>query len=51
MCAEARAKAEDIDETSCCALAGLRWSAKQELGGGEPFDGAHDASADRAVPK
>jgi len=49
--AEARAEAEGVDKSSCCALIWLRWRAKQELRSGEPFDDAHGCAADRAVPE
>ena len=49
--AEARAEAEDVDRASCSAPGWLRWRAKQELRGGEPFDDAHGCAADRAVPE
>jgi hypothetical protein len=49
--AEARARVEDVDSGSCYAPIWLRWRAKQELGGGEPFHDAHGVSADRAVPE
>ena len=51
MRAEARAEAEDVDRASCCAPVWLRWRAKQELRGGEPFDDAHGSAADRTVPE
>jgi len=49
--AEARAEAEDLDSSSCCKAVRLRWRAKRELGGGEPFHDVHGSAADRAVPK
>ena len=33
--AEARAEAEGVNKSSCCALIWLRWRAKQELRGGD----------------
>jgi hypothetical protein len=51
MRAEAWAKAEDIDRASCFAPFWLRWRAKQELCGGEPFDNVHGSTAERAVPE
>ena len=41
---------EDVDRASCSASVWLRWGAKQELGGGEPFDDVHSSTADCAVP-
>jgi hypothetical protein len=49
--AEARAKAEGVDSASCGAPVWLRWRAKQELRGGEPFDDAHGSTADWTVPE
>ena len=50
MRAIARAKAEDVDSGSCSARFRLRWRAKQELCGGEPFNDVHVATADWTVP-
>ena len=50
VCAEARAEVEDVDRASCSASVWLRWRAKQELRGGEPFDDVHGSTADWAVP-
>ena len=49
--AEARAEVEDVDRASCSAPVWLRWRAKQELGGGEPFDDVHGSTADWAAPE
>ena len=51
VCAEARSRVEDVDRASCGVPVLLRWRAKQELRGGEPFDDAHGAAADGAVPE
>jgi len=48
--AEARVWIEDAEGGSCSAAVRLRWRAKQELRGGEPFDDAHGSAADWAVP-
>ena len=48
--AEARTEVEDVDRASCSASVWLRWRAKQELRGGEPFDDVHGSTADWAVP-
>ena len=49
--AEARVEAEGGNSGSSDAPIWLRWGAKQELRGGEPFDDAHGSTADRAVPE
>jgi hypothetical protein len=49
--AGARAEAEDVDRASCSAPVWLRRRAKQELGGGEPFDDVHGSPADWTVPE
>jgi hypothetical protein len=49
--AEARIGSEDVNRGSCSAPVWLRWRADQELRGGEPFDDAHGAAADRAFPE
>lgn len=49
--AEARVKAADLDKASCSAPVWLRWRAKQELRGGEPFDDVHDSTAGWTVPE
>ena len=51
MCAEARAEVEDVDRASCSASIWLKWRAKQELRGGEPFDDVQGSTADWAVPE
>ena len=51
MRAEARAKADDVDIASCSAPFWVRWRAKQELGGGEPFDDPHGTAADWTIPE
>jgi hypothetical protein len=51
VCAEARAEVEDVDRASCSASIWLRWRAKQELRGGEPFDDVHGSTTDWAVPE
>jgi hypothetical protein len=51
VCAEARAEVEDVNGASCSASVWLRWGAKQELGGGEPFDDVHSSTADWATPE
>ena len=49
--AEARVEGEGGNRGSSGTPVWLRWRAKQELRGGEPFDGAHGSAADWAVPE
>ena len=51
MRAEARGEVEDVDGASCNASVWLRWGAKQELRGGEPFDDVDSSTADWAAPE
>jgi hypothetical protein len=49
--AEARVEVEGGNRGSSGALIRLRWRAKQELRGGDPFDDAHGSAADWAAPE
>ena len=51
VCAEARTEVEDVDRASRSGSVWLRWRAKQELRGGEPFDDVHGSTADWAAPE
>jgi hypothetical protein len=49
--AEAQAVTEDVNRASCCVPLWLRWRAKQELRGREPFNNVRGSAADWAVPE
>ena len=48
--AEARVDGENADGDSCSAPVRLRWRAKQELRGREPFDHVHGSATDWTLP-